>query len=204
MLFLILLRHSILIFVLRIELCQDLGVESYPSLYFIGYGNFYQSGSYKSNVVKYNADIYPDAILVWLRMLNTISSYQQKWDTFRSLLPFSSHKTRLHQQHAALVGEVDELQRHLKKFTQAEERERSRLLFDEGVDRGDVFPLLSTLDPDDEVRYTGVPLCRHRPWHEFNLLVSCRCVVMCLLQCCRRNCACRRMLRCGCASRITP
>jgi hypothetical protein len=147
----LLLWHYCIELDLPLELCHDLGVVSYPSLYFIGYGNFYQSGSYKSNIVKYNADIYPDAILVWLRMLNTISSYQQKWDMFRSLLPFSSHKTRLHHQHTALVSELDELQRGLQRFTLAEERAKAMEMFDEGVDRGDVFPLLSTIDPTDEV-----------------------------------------------------
>jgi hypothetical protein len=133
------------------ELCQELGVDSYPSLYFIGYGNFYQSGSYKPNIVKFTADIYPEAILIWLRMLNTISSYQQRWDVFRSLWPFSSHKTLLSRQHSALVHEVSALNHRLSAYTQSEERERSRSLFDEGINRGDVFPLLSSIDPTDEV-----------------------------------------------------
>jgi hypothetical protein len=139
------------------EVCQELGVESYPSLYFIGYGNFHQYGRHlPPNVVKYNADIYPDAILVWLRMLNTISSYQQKWDNFRTLIPFSSHKTQLTLQHAALIDQVGVLQRQLDKHVHAEERENARRVLDEeawtGVDRGDVFPLLNSLDPENEVR----------------------------------------------------
>jgi hypothetical protein len=109
-------------------------VESYPSLYFIGYGNFYQSDSYRSNVVKYKADIYPDAILIWLRMLNSISSYQRKWDTFRSLLPFSTHKTLVEEQQTLLISEVDVLQHQLKDIKQVEERGRSRKILDEGVD----------------------------------------------------------------------
>mgnify|MGYP003386297273 FL=1 len=134
-----------------VELCQELGVESYPSLYFIGYGNFYQSGSFKSNIVKFKADIYPDAILVWLRMLNTISTLQQKWDMFRTLLPFSSHQTLVYRQQASLVEEVHKLQRQLHNFTQAQEREESRNIINEGMDRGDVFPLLHVIDPEDEV-----------------------------------------------------
>lgn len=101
--------------------------------------------------MKYKADIYPDAILVWLRMLNTISSFQQKWDIFRSLLPFSSHRTKLTRQHSSLVEEVKTLQHQLQIFKQAADREAAWNIFNDGVDRGDVFPLLNMLDPEDKV-----------------------------------------------------
>ena len=145
------LAHFMFCNVIIIDLCQEMGVDSYPSLYFIGYGDFYQSGSYRPNVVKFKTDIYPDAILIWLRMLNTISTYQQKWDVFRSLLPFSSHKTLISQQHATVIKEIEELQSRLDKMKQVEEREKRRKLFDNEVDKGDVFPLLNSINPDDEV-----------------------------------------------------
>ena len=136
-----------------LDFCQDLGVDSYPSLYFIGYGNFYQSDSYKSNIVKFNADIYPDAILVWLRMLNTFSSYQQKWDVFRSLLPFSSHETLLMKQNLALMDEVGSLRRDVQSTRRKEDLDRIRSEYvEDSVDRGDVFALLSSLDANSEVR----------------------------------------------------
>ena len=142
-----------LILLLLLDLCLDLGVESYPSLYFIGYGNFYQSGSFSPNIVKFQADIYPDAILVWLRMLNTVSSYQQKWDIFKSLLPFSSHKTLLMRQHSALLGQAGGLQHQVQAWQRVQEREQVRGEWesDAGVDRGDVFSLLSSMDAHSEV-----------------------------------------------------
>lgn len=140
------------------ELCRDFGVDSYPSLYFIGYGNFYQSGSFKENLVKYKADIYPDAILIWLRMLNTISSCQQKWDNLRSLLPFSSHRTLLAQQHSTLVDEAKDLRQRLQSYVQTEEREKAWKIMDQGVDRGDVFPLLNAIDPTDKVVKHGTEI----------------------------------------------
>lgn len=147
-----------------LELCHAMGVDSYPSLYFIGYGDFRQAGSLQPNVVKFQADIYPDAILVWLRMLNTISTYQQMWDTLRSLLPFSSHQPLLARQQGALLEEVRVLRRQVRGLTRAEERRRAREQLEleeegagggggggEGLDRGDVFPLLSAMDPQDDV-----------------------------------------------------
>lgn len=130
------------------DVCHEFGVENYPSVYFIGYGNFFQSNSFKQNVVKYNADIYPDAVLIWLQMLNTISLYQRKWDALVYLLPFATRKSRLVLQQSELIEQNKALNEKLKHNKNVEEMEKSRKMLDKeiGVDRGDVFPLLHSLD----------------------------------------------------------
>jgi thiol-disulfide isomerase/thioredoxin len=72
------------------EICQALGVDRYPSIYFIGYGDFNQAHPGKvlaksdhPRVVRYNADLYPDRIYDWVQMLAGISAMQRGLDNLR-------------------------------------------------------------------------------------------------------------------------
>jgi thiol-disulfide isomerase/thioredoxin len=68
------------------EVCKALGVDRYPSVYFIGYGNTNQGPEGKllgkninPRVARFAADMYPEAILDWIGMMNSISKVQRGW-----------------------------------------------------------------------------------------------------------------------------
>lgn len=74
------------------ELCLKLGVDRYPSIYFMGYGPLHQAPAGNPfavnphpRIARYNADLYPEAIYDWVRMLAQISSTQRSWDDFKSI-----------------------------------------------------------------------------------------------------------------------
>ena len=62
-----------------VKLCRALGITQYPSVYFFGFGNFNQAPkgnifgrSDFSRMVKYTADLIPEAIYDWILMLQSI------------------------------------------------------------------------------------------------------------------------------------
>ena len=74
------------------EFCLKLGVDRYPSIYFMGYGSLHQAPAGKPfaenphpTIARYNADLYPEAIYDWVRMIAQISSTQRSWDDFKSI-----------------------------------------------------------------------------------------------------------------------
>ena len=74
------------------EMCSRLNVDRYPSVYFMGYGDLHQSSPgnpFTKNplprLARYNADLYPEAIYDWVRMLSQISSSQRFWDDIKSV-----------------------------------------------------------------------------------------------------------------------
>ena len=90
------------------EVCKLLGVDRYPSVYFIGYGNFHfghdgsifqlpftsssSSSSHPSfpRIVRFVADMFPEAILDWITMLTTLSQMQRTWSDFASIFTGNS------------------------------------------------------------------------------------------------------------------
>lgn len=83
-----------------------LGVDRYPSVYFIGYGNFNQgpNGNIigrnpEPRLVRFTADMYPEAILDWISMLTQVSHFNRKWD---DLVGIFTGKTR-HQKKLQVV-----------------------------------------------------------------------------------------------------
>ena len=70
----------------------------YPSLYYLGFGNYHQSpakgfifgANDEPRLVRYNADIYPEAIYDWILMLSKISWIQRKYDDVKTF--FSGSK----------------------------------------------------------------------------------------------------------------
>jgi thiol-disulfide isomerase/thioredoxin len=75
------------------EVCQKLGVDRYPSVYFLGFGNMHQAP--RGNIfgknpyprlAYYNSDLYPEAIYDWVRYLSWLSSMQRRWYDFTAFI----------------------------------------------------------------------------------------------------------------------
>lgn len=83
------------------EICVQLGVDRYPSVYFMGYGDLHQApkgNPFAKNIhpriAQYNADLYPEAIYDWIRMLAQISTSQRYWDDFKAIFTGRSRSSK--------------------------------------------------------------------------------------------------------------
>jgi thiol-disulfide isomerase/thioredoxin len=135
------------------SICQSFGVDRYPSIYFAGYGNFNQApagepfGKAKfPSVVRYTADLYPDAIYDWIRLLHTMSSVKRKWD---GLWSFWNGKAKEDKKLLQLKIENEALTKKVKLFGEELEKYKAAEIFDDLEDNGDAFPLLHDLPPDE-------------------------------------------------------
>jgi thiol-disulfide isomerase/thioredoxin len=143
--------------------CQTIGVTHYPSVYFIGYGNFHQSPMGKlfgkskfERIVHYRADLHPEAIYDWINMLKMISFIQRKWDDFLSI--FNPSKSRTLRKIKTLENSISVLTATSEKYKSELESYKADELFDSLEDKGDPFPLLSSIPPD-EVNHSIVYVC---------------------------------------------
>jgi len=96
---------------------------------------------------RWTADLRPDAIYDWMRMLSGISLAQRSWDDFKSIFTGKSrakmHANRLQQKYGKLEQKY--------KLTAAElEKYKAYEIFDKLEDYGDPFPLLASLEPDEK------------------------------------------------------
>mgnify|MGYP006085437567 CR=1 FL=1 len=78
---------------LNTAICQELAIDRYPSIFFFGFGDFNQAPrrnifgkNENSRVVRYNADLYPERIFDWMRMLHGISKTKLKWGQIKTAL----------------------------------------------------------------------------------------------------------------------
>ncbi len=148
------------------DMCASLKINRYPSIYFMGYGNFNQAADGKlfdtsrwtkkkldPRIVTFNSDLYPEAIYDWIKLLSTISYVQRRWDdlkgAFTGRLRSSVRIQAMKQQLAAAEQKAILFGRELEKYKADE-------MFDSLPDNGDPFPLVNSLDPD-EVRSIAVP-----------------------------------------------
>lgn len=137
------------------EICTKLGVDRYPALFYIGYGNFNQAPqkgsifgkSKNSRVVRYNADLYPEAIYDWIQMLVGISSWQRRWDDIKGIF---TGKTRTAMQVQKLQTTVQKLEKKVTLFSDELEKYKADELFDSLKFYGDPYPLLHTISLDDK------------------------------------------------------
>jgi len=140
------------------ELCQKMGVDRYPSIYYIGYGNMNGHLVQRSNpqvavrldktnerIVRYNADLYPEALYDWVSMLAGISSAKRSWD---DTIGFFTGQSRDRKKVVQMQEQVALLQRKVDLFSSALEKYKADELFDTLKDHGDPYPLLSSLTPD--------------------------------------------------------
>ena len=142
------------------ELCEQLSVDRYPSVYYLGYGSFYQSHpskvfkslspATKNRIVRYKADIYPEALYDWVSMLSWISYAQRRWVEVKSTLlslilgrPLESNGAN-----EMLQNKVNNLEKTVDAYAEALEKYKADELFDSLEDNGDPYPLLAILEPD--------------------------------------------------------
>lgn len=130
------------------DFCRELGVDKYPSIFFIGYGDFKQNSkkSGHSSVVRFVADLYPEAIYDWVRMLTFFSSLHRKWDYVINLFTGNS---RLEKKMSDLQERLLLSERKVRVFGKELEKYKALEVFDSLEDEGDVFPLLNQLEPDE-------------------------------------------------------
>lgn len=135
------------------DICKKLGVDRYPSVYFIGYGNMNQAPkgnifgrTTDERVVKFNADLYPEAIYDWVTMLSKISTLQRMWVDFKGIF---TGKSRAAMESQNLRTKVEALEKKNRLFSGELERYKADELFDSLKDNGDPFPLLSEMQPDE-------------------------------------------------------
>jgi thiol-disulfide isomerase/thioredoxin len=69
------------------EVCQILGIDRYPSIAFVGFGNFHQSNKISRfpNVAHFTADLYIEAIFDWTKMLSVISRNKRRWENVKTM-----------------------------------------------------------------------------------------------------------------------
>lgn len=128
-----------------------MGVDRYPSLYYFGFGNFHQTPSnpqtlYNSNsypnIVKFDADIYPEALYDWIVMLTYISRANLGWRRlkkfFQHIFVSSESSTILD-----LQQRVNVLSSRVSIFSTELEKYKNRELYDLLPNLGDAFLELS-------------------------------------------------------------
>jgi thiol-disulfide isomerase/thioredoxin len=95
------------------ELCLKIGIDRYPSVYFIGYGNLHQvlaGNPFAANpyprIARYVADLYPQAIFDWVKMCAQISSFQRSWYDFKGIFTGKSRSANKVESLKAKVNRV--------------------------------------------------------------------------------------------------
>lgn len=135
------------------DLCAKLGIDRYPSIFYIGYSSFNQAprgnpfgpSEHDGRIVRFTADLYPEAIYDWIRMLTVLSAGQRKYADVVGLLTgrgghLSGRMEALARQNAALNTKVDVFSKELEAL-------KADKLFDSVLDSGDPFAQLSQLTP---------------------------------------------------------
>ena len=139
----------------NLELCQNIGITHYPSIFFTGYGNFNQAPKNSifskpkfESLVQYRADLLPDVIYDWINLLHSISWLNRKFNEVHSFFnPTNSLQYKklnyLKQVRDASRSKIESLKQSLQKY-------RADELFDKLENKGDPFPLLHSLKPDEK------------------------------------------------------
>ena len=140
----------------HIDVCRNFGIDRYPTLAFIGYGKLNQAEGgaligtvYNQRIVRYIADLYPEAVYDWVNMLCFMSSLNRKWDDF---IGFFTGRTRVKRQLERNKARVEAAERKAELFSQELERYKANEVFDALEDSGDPFSLLHSLEPDEVSR----------------------------------------------------
>ena len=136
------------------DICVELGVDRYPSLFYIGYGKLNQAPAkgwvFGKNeyprIARFNADLYPEAIYDWLQMLSKISG-MQRW--FDDLKGFFTGKSRIAMKYQKLQDKYHKQERTIELYSEALEKYKADELFDSLTDHGDPFKLLANIELSD-------------------------------------------------------
>lgn len=136
------------------EVCKALGIDRYPAVYFIGYGNFNQAAdgnflgaSKNPRIVRFTADMYPEAILDWISMLAQVSTWHRKWDDFVGIL---TGKSRVQRKLEKLEQKIETLQSKAVSLATDNAKFKAIEIFDSLEDHGDPFPALHSAEPDTD------------------------------------------------------
>ena len=136
------------------QMCIELSVDRYPSVFFVGYGNFHQGRDGKifarspfRQVVKWTADLRPEAIYDWMRMLSYFSFLHRSWDNIVDLFRGPGN-TRADMKVRKLKRKVDALEYNMTIYASELEKYKAIEIFDSLEDYGDPFPLLASMEPD--------------------------------------------------------
>jgi hypothetical protein len=127
------------------KICEKLSIDHYPSLVFLGFGDFNQAKQRSislerrfPNVVKYLADIYSDRLYYWIMMLSYISKIQRSWFHLKSFFGGQSW-----------LGKVNEkLKSDIYKLNVEIEKQKDINLFKSLPMLKDPFPDLHRYKPD--------------------------------------------------------
>lgn len=138
------------------DICVKLGVDRYPSIYYIGYGDFNQipakgwlfSKNPQPRIVRYTADLYPEAIYDWIIMLSKISWFQRTVDDFKG---FFTGNNRLNRKLLKLQPRINYLESKLKLYAESLEKYKADELFDSLADNGDPFLILTKIEPTEVI-----------------------------------------------------
>ena len=138
----------------NLKVCEKLNIEVYPSIAFIGYGNMNQSplkgfifGKNKApRIVRYTADLYPEAIYDWVNFLTFVSKVQRSWTNFMGVFTGKSTSKQQIENYKKKLEEAED-----KKDLYAKElvKYMAYEVFDSLENHGDPFPLMNELTPDE-------------------------------------------------------
>eukprot|EP00607_Mallomonas_marina_P007042 CAMPEP_0182436618 /NCGR_PEP_ID=MMETSP1167-20130531/82501_1 /TAXON_ID=2988 /ORGANISM="Mallomonas Sp, Strain CCMP3275" /LENGTH=301 /DNA_ID=CAMNT_0024628961 /DNA_START=58 /DNA_END=963 /DNA_ORIENTATION=- len=136
------------------DVCAKLKIDRYPSVGYVGYASFNQAppkNIFGRNPIprfaKYTADLYPEAIYDWTRMLYNIGVMQRRWHDFISIF---TGKSRARKKVEILQSKLSKTENKLLLFSNELERYKAFELYDKLEDQGDPFPLLAALEPDNK------------------------------------------------------
>ena len=115
-------------------------VDRYPTILFIGSGNFHQSHPLGSNIIRFEADIIPNALYDWIRFLSFNSRLHRGWNHLKEFTSvfFSGNEKSIsrnkssRKQLMTLETEVLNLRSQLERYEILE-------LFDQLPNLGDAF-----------------------------------------------------------------
>jgi hypothetical protein len=121
-------------------------VDRYPAIFFIGHGNFHQSHPLGSNLVRFEADIIPNALYDWIRFLSFTSRLHRGWNhlkEFTSVVFSSNEKSSMtgstNNPDQDRVKQLITLEKEMLTLRSQVERYEVLELFDQLPHLGDTF-----------------------------------------------------------------
>lgn len=132
------------------QFCVNIGIAHYPTILFVGFGDFHQVRHSPAtidspSIVRFNADLYVEAIYDWIQMLSTLSKWKRRWFDITSFFRGQSIASRRLED---MSQRLQSAERKVELFSKELQRYKANELFDSIDDQGDIFPLLHDLAPD--------------------------------------------------------
>lgn len=132
--------------------CRQFEIDRYPTVYFLGFGDYHQSPKgdlfgkqWNPRLVRYTADMYPEAIYDWIRMLQGISFVKRTWYDLTHIFSSNNRHARLAEK---LETENNLLRSKLDLFSWELEKIKADAMFEQLPVNDDCFPLLHSSEPN--------------------------------------------------------